>query len=258
MNKQTESLHKGHRQRMRRKFDEYGEKVFETHELLEMALYQVIPRMNTNAVAKRLFARFGSLDKIFEASAEELAKTEGIGIKSAEFIVALGKLTSFSEEKDVCGEKRFCDYSEAGRYFLELFKEKTDYSVSLVLLDANMSLLSSEELYRLDLGSGGVKPAPFISAAVECGANLAMIAHNHPYGPLFPSEADMQTTHLIEESLAASGIRLVESYIVSGNRFVGYQNNLKLAFSQLASGKGGGAVGKFIESKMEALNENEA
>ncbi len=254
---EKENLHKGHRQRMRRKFDEHGAKVFETHELLEMALYHVVPQMNTNHTARRLISRFGSLDAIFSASRDELMSVEGIGGKCADFLLALGRLTAVAKETEDVGEKSFDDYSYCGRYFLRLLEEKRDYTVALVLLDGNMCHLGTRELYSLDLGSGGVKPSPFISAAVECGACLAMIGHNHPHGPLFPSEADMQTTHLLEASLAASGIRLVESYIVSGDRFVGYQNNLSLAFSQLDDREAGGAVAKFIKSKMEAQKGNE-
>lgn len=257
MTKEKENLHKGHRHRMRQKLDEYGAKVFATHELLEMALYHLMPQVNTNTVARRLLARFGSLDGVFEASAEELTEVLGVGKKCAEFILALGALTSFNEVCEKTDGGKFDDYSSAGRYFLELLKEKPDYTVVLVLLDLNFSVLGIHELYNIDLGSGGVKPAPFIKAAVECGANLAMIGHNHPHGPLFPSESDMQSTHLLEESLSASGVRLVESYVVSGERFVGYQNNLKLAFAQLGSSERKGALMRFIKSKMEALDGNE-
>ena len=41
-------VHSGHRQRMRDKFIRHGADVFDTHELLEMLLYYVIPYKDTN------------------------------------------------------------------------------------------------------------------------------------------------------------------------------------------------------------------
>ena len=57
------SLHTGHRQRMREKLLSYGSDVMQSHELLEMLLYYVIPYKNTNPIAKRLILEFGNFIK---------------------------------------------------------------------------------------------------------------------------------------------------------------------------------------------------
>ena len=58
---EDKDIHKGHRARMRSKLESYGPRIFDTYELLEMLLYYVIPYRDTNPIAKRLLAAFGSL-----------------------------------------------------------------------------------------------------------------------------------------------------------------------------------------------------
>ena len=87
-------LHRGHRSRMRRRFVENGARSLESHELLEMLLFHVIPYKNTNPVSKKLLLRFGSLDGVFSAEREQLLGVEGVGLAVANFIVAVGELMS--------------------------------------------------------------------------------------------------------------------------------------------------------------------
>ena len=83
-------LHDGHRGRMREKLLMHGARVFATYELLEMLLYYVIPYRDTNPVAKRLMASFGSLDGVLSASREELLAVEGVGSRVADFLLEFG------------------------------------------------------------------------------------------------------------------------------------------------------------------------
>ena len=44
----SESVHKGHRERMRKRFITEGAKGFADHELLELLLYYAVPRGDVN------------------------------------------------------------------------------------------------------------------------------------------------------------------------------------------------------------------
>ena len=51
--------HEGHRQRMWQKYLEHGIGIFQEHELLEMLLFVLIPRVNTNVISHDLINRYG-------------------------------------------------------------------------------------------------------------------------------------------------------------------------------------------------------
>ena len=67
------SIHEGHRQRLKNRFRAEGLDHFEEHQVLELLLYYVIPRKDTNPIAHALLERFGSLSQVLEAQPEELA-----------------------------------------------------------------------------------------------------------------------------------------------------------------------------------------
>ena len=106
-----------------------------------------------------------------------------------------------------------------------------------------MEYIDCRSVYELDYDSGGIKAEPFIDASINSRAAVAIIAHNHPYGPPFPTVGDKATNNMVAEALSGSGVLLAEHFVVSGKRFVGFMNNLSTAFSQYCD------VEKFFESK---------
>ena len=51
----SQADHGGHRERMRKRFKESGNfKGFSEHEILEMLLFYIVPRKNTNDIAHEL------------------------------------------------------------------------------------------------------------------------------------------------------------------------------------------------------------
>lgn len=213
---------------MRSKFKTYGDKVFETYELLEMMLYFVIPAKDTNPLAKRLLLRFSSLEGLVHATREELLSVEGVGEKVADFLLDLfcasEDIENFSPRSP---EVRITDYVSAGEMFVRYFnsfetkEERNTTRIVMAMLDSNLALLSLAELYNVDFSSATVQSRPFIEAAVSAHAAVVMLAHNHPYGPLFHTESDVSGTKLIRDDLETVGITLAEHFVISGNDFKG-------------------------------------
>ena len=241
----SESQHKGHRQRMRRKFTDYGARFFDTYELLEMLLYYTVPVKDTKGMAKDLLAKFGSLDAVLRASADELTEVNGIGKRSAELILLTGEALGYVMDDSYESKCVFDNYNKLGEYIAKYFSGKTDNSVVLFSFDSMMRLLSADELYSCDFALGTVKPDAFINTAVKREAAIVVVAHNHPRGPICPSEGDRQTNSLIASALKSIGIIFAEHYLVSGNTYIGFMNkNMYDLFLQ------SDVLEKFYESKV--------
>ena len=104
-------VHEGHRARMRSKLVSHGRRIFDTYELLEMLLYQVIPYKDTNPISKNLLYAFGDLDGVLSASCEELTSVCGIGDRAAEYISLVGRLSDIIGAEIVAdGGRNFSDY----------------------------------------------------------------------------------------------------------------------------------------------------
>ncbi len=219
-------IHEGHRSRMKSKLVRHGSEIFDTYELLEMLLYYAVPYKDTNPIAKLLLDKFGTLDGVLSADREELMSVKGVGEKAADFLLTVGA------SPDILGAKlseTMCEsfkvYSKAGQYFVHLFSEHKGHRVALMLLDNKMRCIDCELLYSLDYDSGEVKPKMFIDKAMRLHASVAITAHSHPYGPLFPSEGDRATNLLISGALKSMGVTHAEHFVVSGDKYIGIMNN---------------------------------
>ena len=238
-------VHRGHRSRMRRKFNDFGARVFDTYELLEMLLYNTVPVKDTNPIAKRLLLRFGSLDGVLSADEETLAEVEGVGKKTAKMIKMVGEALPVCR---IASENRidtgaFSTYAALGEYLVGYYRGMTNHRLLFLSFDNNMSLIGIDELYEIDFASGAILPKPFIDAAIRRGTSISIIAHNHPYGPLCPTEGDRESNALIQEALSNIGVLLAEHYIICGNEYLGFMNHMQIAFSQRAS------LSRFFEGK---------
>lgn len=227
---------------MREKFSLYGRDVFHTHELLEMLLYHAIPCKNTNPIAINLIKRFSTLDGVLSASREELLSVEGVGPRVADMLLSVGRITPQSVNA-VENRRTFDDFGELGRFLVDYFHGKESYEVVVMLLNSRMQFISFEALYDIDYSLGGIRADRFIDAAIRARASVAVIAHNHPYGPAFPSSGDIATNTMVESSLSKAGVMLLEHYVVSGNSYTGFMKHLDVPFSQPYE------IGRFLESK---------
>ena len=227
-------VHKGHRQRMRRKFSDFGHRVFDTYELLEILLYNTVSVKDTNPIAKRLLKRFGSLDGVLSASIDELVEVEGVGAKTAEMITVVGQMLDVCENEYLSSPPEFkiSSYAELGEYLVNYFSGREDKAILFLSFDNKMDLIATDELYELDFSSGAVVPKPFLDAAVHRFASVAVIAHNHPFGPLCPTEGDRETNALIHYALEEIGVVLAEHIIVCGDKYVGFMNHMNAVLSQ--------------------------
>ena len=71
--------HLGHRRRLRERFMSGGDAALVDYELLEIVLFQAIPRQDTKSIAKALLNRFGSYAGVLHANAGELGQVKGVG-----------------------------------------------------------------------------------------------------------------------------------------------------------------------------------
>ena len=216
-----ESLHDGHRERLIKKFAEYPDS-FSDHELLELFLYTVVPRKDTNPLAHRLIKAFGSLKNVFNATAEQLMAVEGVGKAIAAQIVLhakiMNKISALSPENAVAFTSPACIKSELIKLFGRVKGEKFYF----FLLNESFG-----QVFRLEF-IGKTEDAVFadtseIAHAMSVNkAKFALIAHNHPSGNLTPSEADDVATSKFYIMCDVHGVKLIDHVIVAGKETYSY------------------------------------
>src|SRR5690606_875497 len=69
----------GHRDRLRERFKAGGAEALQDYELLELLLFDIVPRRDTKPIAKAMMKRFGTFSEALGAPSNLLEEIEGLG-----------------------------------------------------------------------------------------------------------------------------------------------------------------------------------
>ena len=210
--------HAGHRERLRRRFDQEGLTGFAPHEALELLLTFALPRIDTNGLAHALIRRFGSLSGVLEASKAELTQVEGIGPHAAALITMMVPLLRMYEQEKL--QPRLClgNYGKLTAYCRTLFLGAGVEQFYVLCLDAKLNLLTAARLSQGTPSEVSVQPRQVVQELIRHNAMGAVICHNHPSGSVLPSREDVRLTREIQHILESMGMRLYDHIVVSGGR----------------------------------------
>ena len=211
-------VHGGHRARMKEKLMLFGDQIFDDHELLEMLLYHAIPMRDTNPIAHRLLAVFGSVEGVFSATKEELMSVEGVKEKTAELILATGKIGDYPF---FCKQNatKYNTHALLGQYFVQLFSEVAKTATYMMMLTNSMELIATEKVVDGELYICQRHTKEMIVSALKHGAALVVLAHNHPNGPCYDTQDDHFALNFIRSAFQNAGIYFIENYVVSGSGY---------------------------------------
>lgn len=212
-------IHDGHRERMWERYLREGLDNFSQVQVLELLLFFVIKRRDTNPIAHKLLERFGTLSQVLEAPIEELQKVEGVGPESAKllhFTTAVGRyyMVNRAMQNTVLSTTEKC-----GQYLVPYFHGRRNETVYLLCLDAKCKLLACREVSEGSVNSASVSPRKVVEIALAANATTVVLAHNHPSGIAVPSAEDVQTTYRVAAALDAVEITLADHIIVSDGDF---------------------------------------
>jgi DNA repair protein RadC len=204
----------GHRERLKARFREAGPENLQDYELLELILFQVLPRRDTKPIAKALLARFGSFSDVLAAPAERLTEIDGIGETAAhslKLVAAAAKRfarDAVREQPLLDSWQAVLDHCRAAMAFepIEQFR--------ILFLDKKNKLIAEEVQQKGTVDHTPVYPREVIKRALELSATALILVHNHPSGDPTPSRADIQMTKSLVDIAKPLGIAVHDHIIV--------------------------------------------
>ena len=213
----------GHRDRLRRRYREAGAHALADHELVELYLFEFIPRVDTKPMAKELLDRFGNLEGVLNATALELRGIRGIGPKAADAMSVLASIHRRSLENRVYEKvvlsswKELSDYlhAELGAYLRAEMGFLPREQFRALYLNKKNALIANEVLGEGTVDHAPAYPREVIKRAIELSATAVILVHNHPSGDPTPSRADIHMTQQIMEAGKPLGL-VVHDHIVMG------------------------------------------
>lgn len=203
-----------------------GDDLFD-HEVLEILLYSVCPRVNTNPIAHALLERFVSLSEVFNADIDELKEVEGVGDSVAKFIKTVGLCAEragsigTSPTLKTSGDlKRFADLRLRGKSeeFVEMYFLNKAGKVQRIF--SYTSAEKSRAAAKIDVIARNV--ALFRPSGI-------IIAHNHVDGSAQPSCYDDDFTYVVQFICNMNNTQLLDHVIyLSRDEIYSYKDEGRL------------------------------
>ena len=215
-------IHDGHREKMRQRFVTGGLESFADHEALELLLYYAIPRRDTNPIAHALIERYGSLQAVLTAPAEDLKKVPGVGDTAAVLLKLVPQVYQKARLESVKNEKILDSVDRVSSYLLELFADERNEVVYQLCLDRKGKLLACKRLAEGGISATMLNIRTVVENAVLTGASAVILSHNHPSGLALPSQDDYATTRKIQQALQAIDVPLADHIIVADGDCVSF------------------------------------
>ena len=216
----TESIHKGHRDRLKQRFLEEGLDNFTDIQVLELLLFYAIPVKDTNPIAHALLDHFGGLTQVLEADVEELKKVPGIKDHAATLLALVTQLCRYYQVNSAQNTRILATLEDCGRYLVPRFFGRNRETVFLLCLDAKCKVLCCKEIGEGSVNSAAVSVRKVVETALAANATTVVLAHNHPSGIAVPSNEDIQTTQRIAAALHAVEIYLADHIVVAEGDYV--------------------------------------
>ena len=220
MHMATESIHKGHRERLKQRFLEEGLDNFTDIQVLEMLLFYAIPRSDTNPIAHALLDCFGSLAQVLEADVEELKKVPGIKDHAATLLALVIDLCRYYQVNSSRQTEILTTLDACGKYLVPRFFGRTKETIFLLCLDAKCKVLCCKEIGEGSVNTASISVRKVVETALAANATTVVLAHNHPSGIAVPSNEDIQTTRRIAAALSAVEIHLADHIVVADGDYV--------------------------------------
>lgn len=213
-------VHDGHRQRLQKRFLQQGISGFEPINVLELLLFFTHKRCDTNEMAHRLVARFGSFAGVLDAPYASLLEVDGIGPSSATLIKLVQAVAGFYQSDRTANCTVVTSTADAGEFFVSRLSGCLNEEVHVLLLDDKNKVLRVTKLLEGTVNMAPISIKKVVTEVVATNATGVILAHNHPGGLALPSQNDKQATAQLIQALQLLNVRLVDHIIVADDHYV--------------------------------------
>jgi DNA repair protein RadC len=221
-----EAYQKGHRERLRERFEKDGFNGFHDYEVLEFLLTFIFRQGDVKPLAKVLIKTFGSFSKVLDAPVDELRNVNGMGKASALSLHAFRETMAYYFQNHITVDKEQITKMSS---LIEMLRASIGYKQNEILfavfLNAKNEVLATKEMGEGTVSQASAFPRKIVEEALKQRATSIILAHNHPGGIAKPSEHDESITTEIQKALALVEISLQDHIILANDEYYSFKRS---------------------------------
>lgn len=217
--------HFGHRQRLRKRFNEAGIKSLSDYEQLELLLTYAVPRKDMKPVCKRLINEFNKISGVLDAEIQELTEIEGVGEASSTLIKLVRELSTVYLEEKTTGVEALLDPKSVVDFARLKIGAAKNETFLVILVNTKNEVIDHEVLDKGTVDNVAIYPRKVVELAIRKHATGVILVHNHPSGHTEPSDVDKEVTKEIVLAARSLDIRVLDHIIVSKKNYFSFLKN---------------------------------
>jgi DNA repair protein RadC len=228
-NKQTAKPHHvGHRKRLKGKFLQNDPKSFDDYELLELALFQSVPRKDVKPLAKDLIAKFRNFNQLIHADIDKILSVNGATEPVYLQLRLMKEMLNRVFSERVKNQNVISSWSPLLEYLkfnmgclkLEQFR--------VLFLNKKNVLIADEVMATGTIDQTPVYPREIVKKSLFHEAGALILVHNHPSGNPKPSNADIDLTAQIVNACKTVNVTVHDHVIIGNNEYYSFKSNMLL------------------------------
>ena len=197
------------------------------HELLEILLYGICPRVNTNPIAHALLDRFVTINEVFGASVEQLQEVNGVGESVARYIKTIGLCAERAGK--IGNAPTLKNMSDCKRFINLRFRAKTEEYIELYFVNKAGKVQRIFNYTSSEKTRASVDPDTIARSITLFRPYGIIIAHNHVDSDESPSDYDDNFTRIVQFICNMNGTALLDHIIYcNSSKYFSYKDSGRL------------------------------
>ena len=218
----------GHRGRLKERFLKTNPESFSDYELLELLLFQSIPRRDVKPIAKNLLQEFNDLNQLINAERERVLALEDVTDSTFLQLKILRELMNRIFHNRVEKMNVISSWSALLEYLkFNMGTLKLEQFRVLFLNKKNM-LIADKVMATGTIDQTPVYPREIVKKALFYEAGAIILVHNHPSGNIKPSNSDIDLTAQIVNACNTVNVSVHDHVIIGGNDYYSFKSNMLL------------------------------
>lgn len=201
-------------ERPREKLLARGAQALTDAELLAIFLRVGIKGQSAVDLARTLLGRFGKVNRLCNASADEFSSIPGMGLAKYAQLQAVMELARRALAERLTESHLFSSPADLKNWLQLRMAHLPHETFCILLLDVRHRLIEAVDLFRGTLNQTSVYPREVVKLVLRHNAASVIFAHNHPSGGREPSSADESITRDLRDALALIDVKVLDHFIV--------------------------------------------
>jgi len=218
----------GHRKRLKEKFLRADPAGFSDYELLELLLFQAIPRKDVKPLAKQLLKEFGDFNQLVNAQRKKILTVEntneGIFLQFQIVREILNRIfyEQVKNRNVISSWGTLLDYLKFNMSCLKLEQFR------VLFLNKKNMLIADEVMATGTIDQTPIYPREIVKKSLFHEAGAIILVHNHPSGSTKPSNSDIDLTTQIVNACNTINVTVHDHVIIGSGDYYSFKSNMLL------------------------------